>query len=186
MHYFHLVPALLAVALAAPAPAPQEIDFKKVDALLPELTRTIPVTARPTIISFDPTAAIESVGDATPTLLHPKNKREGPWDNSGCSACPAQPTIANYYNAAVSSDTEFLADTAISGKASQAVTPAGYSKVYTNLKASANGYVYMGYTVPPSYDPAFCSEKCDSIAGCASFNLCKLSAFKISTNANIL
>lgn len=56
MHFSALIPGLLAVALAAP----QQIDFEKVDEQLPETTLVIPVTAAPTIITYDPTAASKS------------------------------------------------------------------------------------------------------------------------------
>lgn len=167
MHYLHFVPTLLAVAFAAP----QEVNFKKIDEQLPERS-TVPVTAKPTIITYDPTAAIESVEEAVPTLLH-KRIGESPWDNSGCSSCQAQPTIQNYYNVAIGSDTAFLADTVIAAKASDAPTPSGYNRVFTNLKAASNGYVYMGYTVVNAYTPSLCADRCNAMAGCASFNICR-------------
>lgn len=90
-------------------------------------------------------STVESVvTDATATAsLLPKRgssvlKRT---DNSGCSACKPQPTTQNYLNANVNSDTEFLADKNIAAAASNAPTPDGYSKVFTNLQAASNGYV---------------------------------------------
>lgn len=53
MHFFNIFPGLFAVALAAP----QQIDFEKINQQLPETTLVIPVTAAPTIIVYDPTAA---------------------------------------------------------------------------------------------------------------------------------
>ena len=52
-----------------------------------------------------------------------------------------QKTTQNYLNANVGSDTAFLADDKIAAAASNAPTPFGYAKVFTNLKAASNGYV---------------------------------------------
>ena len=176
MHYLPLVPALMAAGAIA-APRPQIPDYAKVDALLPELTKTIDVTAKPTIIKFDPTAAIESAAAAVPTGLSRRDTNRV-LDNSGCGSCKNEPTIPNSYNVDLSTDNAFLADANIAAAANGASTPAGYTNVYTNQKASLNGYVYMGYTVlesSPAYDPEVCARKCDNIAGCQSFNICKIS-----------
>ena len=64
-----------------------------------------------------------------------------PDDNSGCNACQTQKKTQNYLNANVGSDTAFLADDKVAAAASNAPTPSGYAKVFTNLKAASNGYV---------------------------------------------
>ena len=53
MKFHPLIPALVAVTLAAP----QEINFAAIDEQLPETTLVIPVTASPSIIIYDPTSA---------------------------------------------------------------------------------------------------------------------------------
>ena len=176
MHLLSLVPAFMAAGALA-APRPQMPDYAAVDALLPELTKTIDVTAKPTIIDFDVTGAIEDVAAAVETGIVAISKRAARTpDNSGCGVCKNEPTIANSYNVDVSTDTAFLGDANIIAAANGATTPTGYTSVFTNKKASLNGYVYMGYTVlksTPAYDPSVCATKCDAMAGCQSFNICK-------------
>jgi len=174
MRYLPLIPALMAARSLA-APAPQLPDFAKIDEQLPELTKTIEVTAKPTIIRFDPTAAISSVAEAVHTGGVTKRNANRVLDNSGCGSCKNEPTIPNSYNVDLTTDNAFLADANIAAAANGAATPAGYTSVFTNQKASLNGYVYMGYTVlesSPAYDPSVCASKCDAIAGCQSFNIC--------------
>lgn len=178
MRYLSLVPALMAAGSLA-APAPQQIDFLKIDQELPETTLVIPVTAKPTIITYDPTAAIESVADATHSpVAAQKRNTDRVLNNSGCNACQPQPTIANSYNVDLSTDNAFLADANIAAAANNAVTPSGYTQVFQNKQAASNGYVYMGYQVlesSPAYDPSVCATKCNSIAGCLAFNICRYS-----------
>lgn len=184
MRYLPLAPALMAVGAMA-APRPQLPNYAEVDALLPEVSTKIDVTAKPTIISYDITAAIESVAEATNTAVI-KRATTRILDISGCGSCKNEPTIPNYYNVDLSTDNAFLACASIAAAANGASTPNGYTNVFTNKQASLNGHVYMGYEVwnsgplgpqdPPAYNPAYCAYKCNEMAGCQSFNICKLSA----------
>ena len=113
MHFLPLIPVLLAVAFAIPGPAPipQEVNFEVVDEQLPENTFTVPATLAPTIISYDPTAAIQSVtSDQTATAFTDNVVEDGTvekrseYDNSGCNACQPQPRTANHLNIDASFD----------------------------------------------------------------------------------
>jgi hypothetical protein len=71
----------------------------------------------------------------------------------------------------------WYADPTISGAALAASAPDGYvlADGYLNLNASTSSSTYLTFTTDglTSYEPNVCSAKCNSIAGCVSFNICK-------------
>ena|SRR5271156_1135032 len=57
--------------------------------------------------------------------------------------------------------------------ASAAPTPTGYISVYTNGQTYHDADGYLGFTTIEEYDSTICAGLCDSIADCASFEICK-------------
>jgi hypothetical protein len=56
--------------------------------------------------------------------------------------------------------------------------PSGYALVpdFVNLNATVQTTNYLGYTtqgLAAGYDPQVCATRCNSIAGCLAFNICK-------------
>jgi len=167
---YSAVAALLAGAAIA-NPVPQQLDWAAIDDLDPVPTATIPVVnaaAAQTTITFSATLAASSVSSAV--LADPTDtslKMVKRVDNSQCAAAVVPTTDDTADN--------FEANSAFSDAASNAATPAGYSLAYSNQAGSSEGvYGYMGYSVLDSYDTATCSQRCDAIAGCQSFNICTL------------
>ncbi|KAH0419318.1 glycoside hydrolase, partial [Aureobasidium melanogenum] len=153
----------------------QTFDMDMILAAEPVPTPSIPVvyvtgdnpttTASATTVSYAESQAAASVSSeviaaASSTAL----------DKRAASTCVPQPTGISYES---SPDTAsaFLADGYYSSVASAALTPAGYVSTFTNLQASNNAYGYMGYQLLKTYDTQLCSQKCDNINGCLSFNI---------------
>ncbi|KAG9645674.1 glycoside hydrolase, partial [Aureobasidium melanogenum] len=153
----------------------QTFDMDMILAEEPVPTPSIPVvyvtgdnpttTASATTVSYAESQAAASVSSeviaaASSTAL----------DKRAASTCVPQPTGISYKS---SPDTAsaFLADGYYSSVASAALTPAGYVSTFTNLQASNNAYGYMGYQLLKTYDTQLCSQKCDNINGCLSFNI---------------
>jgi hypothetical protein len=65
----------------------------------------------------------------------------------------------------------FLALSDFETAAKGAITPDGYQKTFTNLRASNNANGYLGYTTLPRYDVTACSKRCNAISGCQAFNI---------------
>ena len=69
----------------------------------------------------------------------------------------------------------FLNNPDFASAANYAAIPSGYALVpeFENLKAAAQDSHYLTYTTDnvTSYDPSICAAKCNSIAGCVSFNI---------------
>lgn len=74
---------------------------------------------------------------------------------------------ASYYDSAA----HFVADPLLALEAVQAQTPCNYTRAFVGLKASNNAPGYMQYQDIEYYNPAMCAAICDSLAGCASFNI---------------
>lgn len=66
---------------------------------------------------------------------------------------------------------DFLNFSDFSDAATNAGTPVGYQKTFTNLKAANNANGYLGYSTFSTYDVVGCSQKCNSIVGCQAFNI---------------
>lgn len=180
MHSLSILAALMATVLAS---------TQSVEELHIRVDKTVPVhlPATPTLTGFDMEAALKSVEamatnggflqlqTANPLAQPQRRELQMRDDNSGCGACEPQPTIANYYKVKVDTAQNFHADKVISDTASKAVTPKGYDQAYSNLWAASNSYLYMGYEVldrPNGYNPDFCAARCNSLSGCAAFNIC--------------
>ena len=183
MHCLSILLALMASVLAS-SQSVEELQLRA------DKTTAIVLPPTPTITGFDMDAALASVRAMatkegflelhTANPLEPSQQRhelQQRDDNSGCSACQPQPTIANYYKVKLDTPNNFIADKAIIDTAVKAVTPKGYDQVYSNLKSASNSYLYLGYEVldrAGGYNPDFCAARCNSISGCAAFNICKL------------
>ncbi|OLN96834.1 hypothetical protein CCHL11_02302 [Colletotrichum chlorophyti] len=68
-------------------------------------------------------------------------------------------------------DQAFLADSALSNAALQAVTPSGWYQTFQNLQSATSASSYQGYKTYASYNPAQCAADCAQISGCLSFNI---------------
>ncbi|WPH05110.1 Hypothetical protein R9X50_00801100 [Acrodontium crateriforme] len=161
MQYYALA-ALLAGAIASPLP--QDLDWAAIDSLEPVPSADIPVVnaaAAASTVSYAPAQAATSVAaavQADPTDVTPKVKR----DNSACATTPTSDDT----------DSAFTSNGDFSTAANGASAPAGYVQVYQNQAGSSQGiYGYMGYSVLPTYDVQQCSENCDAVLGCQSFNI---------------
>lgn len=162
--------ALLA-GYALATPVPQGLDFDAIDALHEIPTPSIPVVnahAAETTLAFAPSAAASQVAAAV--LANPDDTtvaKRGAIvmadpNNSQCAAQRAPWDTAE----------EFSSDPSYSGNATAATTPAGYEQAYQNKNGSSQGiFGYMGYSTLDSYDTLTCSQRCDEIKGCQSFNI---------------
>ncbi|KXS98240.1 hypothetical protein AC579_235 [Pseudocercospora musae] len=155
----------LLLGSAVANPVPQGFDWAAIEALGPVPTASIPVVnaaAAETTVSVNTAAAAASVSaavQAAPSDTSLKVRR----DNGGCSVPPS------------SSDTPsaFTSNSEFSNAANGAPTPAGYQEIFQNQAGSAIGiYGYMGFSVLDSYSTSECSNRCDKITGCQSFNIC--------------
>ncbi|GAB7343586.1 hypothetical protein MBLNU457_1588t1 [Dothideomycetes sp. NU457] len=155
------------VAIAAAKPVPQELDFDFLDNVPVMPTATIPVVgikAQATTVDYNPTTASAAVASSVSAVGLSKR------DILARSACEPQPTGALPPALPDNVDT-FMNNPYYSAAAYGAVTPTGYTNTFTNLDASNNAYMYMGYTTLESYDVQGCSAKCDAIDGCEAFNI---------------
>ncbi|KAH0336202.1 glycoside hydrolase, partial [Aureobasidium melanogenum] len=167
--------AVIALAACIAFANAQTFDMDMILAAEPVPTPAIPVvyvtgdnpttTASATTVSYLENQAVASVSSeivaaASSTAL----------DKRAASTCVPQPTGISY-NSSPDTASAFLADGYYSSVASAAPTPAGYINTFTNLQASNNAYGYMGYQLLKTYDTQLCSQKCDKINGCLSFNI---------------
>ena len=159
-----IIPAAFA-AFAVANPMPQDIDWDAVDALDPAPTVSIPIVdaaSQATTVSYTAGVAASTVSADIAAV--------------GLATAAADVEEAVTKRDAGSPDTPeaFAANPYFASVATAAPTPTGYVQTFSNLNGSNNAYGYMGYTVLNSYDTLLCSQKCDAIDGCASFNLCKI------------
>jgi hypothetical protein len=156
---------LLGFALATPVAEPQDIDFAAYNAIPMATPVSAPVGVVPDSNPYDPATAAAAAAAAAAGDL---TKR------GSCAAQPAGnfPTVSPDTVAAFEANPEF---TAI---ADAATTPAGYflSAGYQNLNASASDPTYLTYISSQltCYDTVACAAACTKMAGCISFNICKL------------
>lgn len=172
MRSFLLTSGLAALAAAAPAPVPQDIEFDLVYAL-PNPTYTIAADVTAQAVTYTPeaiyTEALPQItatddADAMPDATGaPNNKRAA----ASCTALPSG------YGPVPNPDTvaAFKAVPDFANNALQAATPSGYTQAFSNLNASNNAYGYLGFTTFKTYDVAGCAAKCNGIKGCMSFNI---------------
>jgi hypothetical protein len=95
-----------------------------------------------------------------------------PWKRSEVEERQPQPTCP-----CLSTDpdtTAFWNHAPFAAAASAAPTPTGYISAYTNGQTYQNADGYLGFTTIEEYDSTICASLCDSIADCASFEICKL------------
>ncbi|CAD0054829.1 unnamed protein product [Aureobasidium pullulans] len=141
-----LIPALVAVVAALPAPNPQEINL---DLIINVPTPTIiQATGTPDqIVTYDTKAILASatavssisvditdVATSTPSIV--KRAACGP-EPSGYG-----PVTTNPKDDAAS----FAANPVYANAANSAAVPSGYVQTFKNLNASSSAYGYMGYT----------------------------------------
>jgi hypothetical protein len=89
-----------------------------------------------------------------------------------------QVTVPTDSPAAFQSYAPFAA--AASAAAQPAAIPSGYALVpeFVNLLAAVKTSQYLTYTtqgLAAGYNPQVCAAKCNSLAGCVAFNICKVS-----------
>ncbi|KZM26418.1 uncharacterized protein EKO05_0005913 [Ascochyta rabiei] len=66
---------------------------------------------------------------------------------------------------------KFLNDAALQDQAVNAITPAGYTQVFRNLKNASQANGYMGYRMLSTYNVSECANICTSTLGCQAFNI---------------
>lgn len=169
----HAVLALLAGAAIA-NPVPQDIDWDAVDSLEPVPEPSIPVVnavAAQTTVAFSAAPAASSVAaavSANPTDTSLKMAKRAV-NNEGCAVQPAEDDTAE----------AFLDNEEYDDAANSATVPSGYYQAYADKQGSSEGvYGYMGYSVLDTYDVTQCSERCNAIQGCMSFNICKFLSYR--------
>ena len=162
--------ALLA-GCALATPVPQGLDFDAIDALHEISTPSIPVVnahAAETTLAFAPSAAASQVAAAV--LANPDDTTVA----KRGAIVMADPNQSQCKTGRAIDDTaeQFSSDSRYSSSATSAATPAGYEQAYQNKNGSSEGvFGYMGYSVLDSYDTLTCSQRCDQIKGCQSFNI---------------
>lgn len=176
MRSFASLCAVFALAAAAPAPIPQDIDFDLVDSL-PNPTYSVATGATEQIVTYDPVAVLSAAqtqitSNVASAAITETSSVADLASLAKRSACAAQPTGA-LYAPTVTKDTPaaFTNNPAFASIALNATVPSGYVQRFSNLKASNNAYGYMGYTTLDSYDTNACAAKCNAINGCSSINI---------------
>jgi len=174
---------LLALVVCFVAVYGQKFDLEAIYRAVPKPTTSVPVvyvtdvsastTATAMTVSFAASQAqLAVVSDILAN--HGSLDRRAPLP----TLCIAQPTGISH-NIQPDTDSAFLADPYYTNAALRASAPNGYSTAFVNLNASSSAYGYLGYTTLSDYDVRGCSVRCDAIAGCQSFNICKsLSGFR--------
>ncbi|PSK46069.1 hypothetical protein B9Z65_5037 [Elsinoe australis] len=158
---------LATLAAAAPAPAPQDIEFDLVYAL-PNPTSSVALGATAQVVTYDPTSVIQ---EAIPQITQDPHA-----DGQGSTlrrraACQQQPAGAKSAPKVADDPASFKASTDFASAALNAAIPSGYTQTFKNLTASNNAYGYMGYSTLDSYDVQTCASRCSKINGCMSFNI---------------
>ncbi|KAI7352497.1 hypothetical protein D0862_07397 [Hortaea werneckii] len=160
----------LVAAAPNPNPIPQGFDFGVVDSA-PEPTALGP-PADKTIdaITYDRTSAVAAASSQVLATAVPSAKVKRTDD---APVCPTeeQPAGSGVLTRNPDTAAAFRDNQAYSVAANSAPAPAGYSKAFTDLKASIEQIGYLGLRTVDSYDPALCAEHCDPEHGCVAFNL---------------
>jgi len=65
----------------------------------------------------------------------------------------------------------FTGSAAIASVANGVEPPDGWTEAFKNLKAASAAQKYISFTIIPQYDPRICSQVCDMVQGCISFNI---------------
>ncbi|KAG9512005.1 hypothetical protein KCV07_g9747, partial [Aureobasidium melanogenum] len=176
MRFSLTFPALAAnMAAVLAAPQPQDLNINMIVAAPdPTYSEAVGVTAQvvtldSTAIAAQATSAVSSVSIAVSDVLSGTDVAKR--DIAKRTACAPQPTGASMYSAAPTDPSAWASYSVFSSAAAAAPTPAGYTNTFSNLAASNNAYGYLGFTTLQSYDVNTCSQKCNAINGCMSFNL---------------
>lgn len=172
--------ACYANALPNPMPAPQGFDFDAIQALPPPPTYTMSVGVAAQTVKINTAALIKSAVQAVTTdpIIDParKVKRTEATTSavtssaSSCVGGDVQPTGVGPVSVP-DTPAAFQANQAYADVANKAVTPAGYKRVFQNLKGSTSLYYYLGYNTLGDYDTNMCANMCNSINLCQSFNI---------------
>ncbi|KAK4986138.1 hypothetical protein LTR50_005510 [Elasticomyces elasticus] len=181
--YTTIVFGLTTSALAAPRP--QVLNYALVNGAGPAPNVTVPIGAYSTFMTYDATAVASDTAARVTAELLPQQKRsldfwhtlpsraissgkERPKRSDG--ACNPLPSG---HGPVPSPDTPsaFLSYAAFASAATQAPTPSGYVKSFTNLQASNVALGFMGSVSQSTYDPSACAKLCDSHNGCIGFNI---------------
>jgi hypothetical protein len=163
----------------------QKFDLEAISRAVPKLITSVPVVYV-TDVSASTTATAMTVSFAASkaqlAVVSAVLANHGSLDRRGSlpTHCIAQPTGISH-KTDPDTDAAFLADPYYTGAALEASAPNGYSTAFVNLNASSNAYGYLGYTTLSEYDVRGCSIRCDAIAACQSFNICK-SLLKLWSN----
>ncbi|KAI6859743.1 hypothetical protein KC338_g6217 [Hortaea werneckii] len=175
MHSVLLNSLLFGLAVAAPNPLPQGIDFGAVDAapmptaLGPQPEKTVDV------VSYDSTsAAAAASSQVLATASASANVKRTDDDSDGDdAACDTEKLevgkgelTRNPDTAAAFHDNDHYAQAAKAAKA-----PAGYKEAFNNLQSSVEMIGYHGLRTIGEYDPELCAEHCKKDEGCVSFNM---------------
>ncbi|EPS39785.1 hypothetical protein H072_6239 [Dactylellina haptotyla CBS 200.50] len=168
MKYSVIIAALVATALAAPAPNAQTIDFSNMDFGGDDLStgpefgvtkETIPVTKPST---SDIVADVKSDPASTKKARREVLKRV-PGD-----CAPQPPNSGPQFDLG---PTEWQAAVSAAYPPTNPSTLGAYTKVFDGLKGSVNQIGYRGLTTIQSYDITACATLCDKKAQCLGFNL---------------
>ncbi|KAI7051746.1 hypothetical protein KC362_g13 [Hortaea werneckii] len=175
MHSVLLNSLLFGLAVAAPNPLPQGIDFGAVDAapmptaLGPQPEKTVDV------VSYDSTsAAAAASSQVLATASASANVKRTDDDSDGDdAACDTEKLevgkgelTRNPDTAAAFHDNDHYAQAAKAAKA-----PAGYKEAFNNLQSSVEMIGYHGLRTIGEYDPELCAELCKKDEGCVAFNM---------------
>jgi len=154
-----LLASFLSLVLAAPAPAPQDIDFDLVDAL-PNPTYTIPMNAVNVTVSYNPSsilaAAITQITESVVTAITTDGTPSTTDTDLSSSATASgqslkkrindcAPVNVQSKNIAINSDdtlSGFINNNAYANIAKTAVKPSGWTQTFSNIPARA-AYVFI-------------------------------------------
>ena len=145
------------------------------DPITTTYTQTAAQTAAATAITAAIAEGISTVMDAPAADPSDASRKRGVSKRGTC--LPYSPGNGPTVNTPDDSVASWYANPIISGTALTVQAPAGYvlADGYLNLNASTSSSTYLTFISShlTSYDPSVCSAKCDTIAGCVSFNICK-------------
>jgi hypothetical protein len=174
---------LSGLAIASPLEKRQDFDFDAYNSApnIPDIAAPVGDAAPQETVSYDSTklataaASLATAANSEAVV----NKRQ--------VAC----TTRSYNGPQVTTPTDTpeafqsYAPFAVSATAAAqpAAIPSGYALVpdFINLAASVQDSHYLTYTTRglSDYDPSICASKCNTMAGCISFNICKIYPHKI-------
>ncbi|KAL8951362.1 MAG: hypothetical protein Q9222_002663 [Ikaeria aurantiellina] len=141
--------ALVAIAAAAPAPSPQLIDLAAIEAAPDPVLVSAPLD----VLSDIPHKKRDVIG---------KMKRDG--------NCATQPPGSGPVSTPDTVEA-FQSNGDLQAMATNAPTPDGYSKAFSNLDGSLSASKYMGLHTLKSFDTLGCASLCDQANDCEAFNM---------------